>query len=130
MGVAMKLHESELRLKRFEADEKAQKVIAIEQMITDFAQLANELSRQVAAEEETTGIRDKNHFAYSTFARSAAQRRDNLLASINSLENHLQIAIEDRDAIFDELGQFDRVLKRDQERLQFPIKQVEPHAAS
>ena len=31
---------------------------------------------------DRTGVRDETHFAYSTFARAAAQRRNNLLASV------------------------------------------------
>jgi len=112
----MKIRESALRTKRFDAEEKAQKVAAIEQMMRDFDQLAADLLRQVQAEEERTGVRDATHFAYSTFARSAAQRRDNLLASIADLQETLDLAVADRDAAVAELEQVDAVAQRDDDR--------------
>lgn len=113
----MKVRESALRLKRFDAEEKAQKVAALEQMIREFEQMASDLERQVEAEEERTGVRDANHFAYSTFARSAAQRRDKLMASIADLQDKLDVAAVERDEAVAELDQVDAVHQRDDERM-------------
>ena len=93
----MKARETAARLKRFMADEKARKVSDLEQMIREFKGVAFDLDRQIKAEEERTGIRDANHFAYSTFAKSAAQRRDNLRASAAELRVKLEAAVKDRD---------------------------------
>ncbi len=93
----MRAREAALRLKRFEADEKVRKVRDLEQMIREFEQMAIDLERQVQAEEERTGVRDITHFAYSTFAKSAAQRRENLLASVLELQARLEIAVAERD---------------------------------
>ncbi len=112
----MKMRETAVRLKRFEADEKSQKVDSIEQMIREFEQMASDLERQVIAEEERTGIRDSSHFAYSTFARSAAQRRTNLMASIEDLQVKLAAAVEERDEALAELDQADAVKQRDDDR--------------
>ena len=76
----MKARESALKLKRFEADEKGRKVQELEHMIREFETMASDLDRQIQAEEDRTGVKDQTHFAYSTFAKSAAQRRNNLLA--------------------------------------------------
>ena len=54
----MKPRDSALRLKRFEATEKARKVASIETMISDFEHVAVDLARQIAAEEERTGIEE------------------------------------------------------------------------
>jgi exonuclease VII small subunit len=81
-----------MRLKRFEADDKARKVADLEHMIRDFETMALDLDRQIQAEEERTGIRDASHFAYSTFAKSAAQRRDNLRSSASELVQKLESA--------------------------------------
>lgn len=113
----MKVRESALRLKRFDAEEKTQKVASLEQMIREFEQMATDLERQVEAEEERTGIRDAAHFAYSTFARSAAQRRDKLMASIADLQDKLDIAAVERDEAVAELDQADAVHQRDDDRL-------------
>ena len=81
----MKLCETSIRLKRFEASEKARKVAELEHMIREFEGMANGLEREVKAEEERTGVNDPDHFAYSTFARSAIHRRENLRASVSGL---------------------------------------------
>ena len=112
----MKARESALRLKRFEADEKARKVSDLEQMIHEFEQMALDLERQVQAEEERTGVRDASHFAYSTFARSAAQRRENLLASVSELQGKLEIAVAERDGAVAELDEADAVRQREDGR--------------
>jgi flagellar protein FliJ len=93
----MKLREHVLRLKRFEADEKRRKVEDLDMMLRDFDRMAVDLERQIEAEESRTGIRDKTHFSYSTFAKSACQRRDNLLASIADLVAKRDKAVVERD---------------------------------
>jgi len=112
----MRSRESALRLKRFEADEKSRKVQGLEQMIREFHQIASDLERQVQAEEERTGVRDRTHFAYSTFAKAATQRRNNLLASITDLRVKLESAVRDRDEALSELASSETVEPREQER--------------
>jgi flagellar protein FliJ len=93
----MKSRDGALKLKRFEVDEKRRKVSDIESMIHEFEQMSADLDRQIASEEERTGVRDEAHFAYSTFARAAAQRRDNLRASVANLREKLEQAVAVRD---------------------------------
>lgn len=100
----MKARETALRLKRFELDEKARKVADLEQMIREFDNIASDLDRQIQAEEDRTGIKDAKHFAYSTFAKSAATRRDNLRASTAELRIKLDAAQQDFDAAKQQLA--------------------------
>lgn len=100
----MKSRETALRLKRFEADEKARKVRGLEQMIRDFEVMAGDLDRQIQAEEDRTGIKDVNHFNYSTFAKAASQRRDKLRASIDDLRAKLDDAVRERDEVQAEIA--------------------------
>lgn len=100
----MKPRDAALRLRRFEADDKARKVADLEHMIRDFETMAADLDRQIKAEEERTGVRDSSHFAYSTFAKSAAQRRDNLRASAAELVQKLELAQRERDDALEQLG--------------------------
>lgn len=93
----MRSREAALRSKRFEASAKAQKVSELEQTIREFEQMASDLERQVQAEEDRTGVKDRTHFAYSTFAKAAGQRRENLLASISGLRLKLEAAVRERD---------------------------------
>jgi flagellar protein FliJ len=94
----MKSRESNLRLKRFEADEKARKVADLQHMVREFETMAADLDRQIQSEEDRTGIKDVTHFAYSTFAKAAAQRRANLKASVEDLATKLEAALRERDA--------------------------------
>jgi flagellar protein FliJ len=93
----MRSREAALRSKRFEIQEKARKVQGLEQMIHEFEQIAIDLARQVSAEEDRTGVRDRTHFAYSTYAKAANLRRDKLLASIEDLRVKLNDAVRERD---------------------------------
>ena len=95
----MKSREFALRSKRFEAQEKARKVLGLEQMISDFEVMAVDLERQVQAEEDRTGVKDSTHFNYSTFAKAASQRRDKLRASIEDLKIQLEAAMRERDEV-------------------------------
>jgi len=89
----MKPRESALRLKRFEAAERSRKVADLEATIHTFEQLVTDLDRQIGSEEDRTGVKDIAHFAYSTFAKAAAQRRDNLKTSIADLRVQLEAAM-------------------------------------
>jgi hypothetical protein len=99
----MKARDAALRLKRFEANEKARKVASIETMILDLEHIAADLARQITAEEERTGVREPAHFAYSTFAKAAGQRRRNLLASVSDLRMKLEAARREHEEAVQEL---------------------------
>jgi hypothetical protein len=103
----MKARESALRLKRFEADEKARKVADLEHMIREFESMAADLDRQIKAEEDRTGVKDPAHFAYSTFAKSASLRRDNLRASAGGLKAKLEVAQRERDEALEQVARAD-----------------------
>lgn len=112
----MKSREAALRLKRFEADEKARKAADLEHMVREFQQMTSDLDRQIGAEEDRTGIKDTSHFAYSTFAKAAGQRRSNLKASIADLSVKLENAIRERDTARAELASASISDPRDQDR--------------
>jgi flagellar FliJ protein len=109
---AMRSNETVLKLRRFEVNEKQQKVAEIEMMIADFRQLVEDLSHQIELEEETSRIRDVNHFSYPTFAKAARQRRDNLLSSIKDLEVRLESAKSDLNDALEELRKCELVEER------------------
>ena len=112
----MKARDATLRLKRFEADEYSRKVANLECMIRDFQGMAADLERQIQAEEDRTGVKDANHFAYSTFAKSAAQRRNNLRASAAELTNKLEAALKARNDAVEQLAQVSAPEPREMQR--------------
>jgi flagellar protein FliJ len=109
----MKARDSTLRLKRFDLAERARKAADMDIMVRDFEQMILDLNRQITAEEERTGVKDPAHFAYSTFAKAAAQRRDNLLTSVSDLRLKLDAARLDHDAALDELRRLEANEPRD-----------------
>jgi flagellar export protein FliJ len=84
--------ESLIRLKKFQVDEKRRQLTQIEMMVADFERMASELDQQIEYEQQKTGIVDVGHFAYSTFAKAAMTRRDNLLASADNMRGQLEAA--------------------------------------
>lgn len=107
-----------IRLRRFEVDEKQQKIKDIEAMIADFAQIAEDLDQQIQIEEERAGVKDASHFSYPTFAKAAKQRRDNLLQSITALKTKLAEALEDLNEAKAELEKVEKAEERESEQSQ------------
>jgi flagellar protein FliJ len=99
----MKSRETLVRLKRFQVDEKRRRVTQIEGMIADFERMAGDLDREIAAEEQKAGISDTAHFAYPTYAKAAATRRDNLRRSAQDLQTQLDDAKAELGEAFEEL---------------------------
>ena len=58
-------------------------------MIADFDRMANDLEREIQAEQERAGIHDPAHYAYPTYAKAAGARRDNLKRSVQDLKVQL-----------------------------------------
>ena len=109
----MKSREGVVRLKRFQVEEKRRKVEQIETMIAEFERMAGELDAQITAEQERSGIHDMDHFAYSTFAKAAAQRRDNLNASAAELTGQLEAAQAELVEASEELDKLEALSNRD-----------------
>ena len=99
----MKSRDTLIRLKRFQVDEKRRRVAQIETMIAEFDRMAADLDREIAVEEQKAGISDPGHFAYPTYARAAAQRRDNLRQSAENLHTQLDDAKAELGEAFEEL---------------------------
>jgi hypothetical protein len=86
-------------------------------MIGEFGQMAADLDRQIAIEQERAGIADVNHYAYPTFAKAAVQRRNNLTASASDLQAKLTAAREQVEAAIEDLKKIEQLEERDAERV-------------
>lgn len=107
-------NESLIRLKKFQVDEKRRQLSQIELMIADFNKMAEELDVQIRAEQDRTGIEDIHHFAYSTFAKAAMTRRDNLVQSAQDMQSQLEAA---QDAMAEAVEELKKVeLLKDREK--------------
>ena len=102
----MRSRDSLLRLHRFRTEEKRRQAADIEAMIADFMRKYDDLDHTVKMEEQRTGVTDPNHFNYSTSAKAARGRRDNLLKSIADLKDQLSDA---QGALKDEEGELRKV---------------------
>jgi flagellar FliJ protein len=81
----MKSRETILRSRRFRCDEARRRAGQIDAMIEDLTRLKNDLDAQIDTEERRTGLTEPQHFAYSTYARAARHRRENINASLTEL---------------------------------------------
>jgi flagellar export protein FliJ len=88
----MKSRDTLIRLKRFQAEDRRRRVAQIEAMIAEFTRMAGDLDREIATEEQRSGNTNPTHFAYSTYARAARGRRDNLKHSVDELRGQLEEA--------------------------------------
>lgn len=97
----MKPRESLLRLKEFQVNEKRRQLQQLQMMMSEFDRMTKDLEAQIVLEEKKSGISDRNHFAYPTFAKAARQRADNLQVSIRELksqEEALEATVEEMQA--------------------------------
>jgi hypothetical protein len=109
----MKSRDAQIRMKRFQIEERRRQVGQIEAMIEEFGRMVSDLDLEIAAEHRRTGIDDEKHFAYSTFARAARQRRSNLTASIDDLTGQLDAARAGLDLALAELEREEEKLERE-----------------
>lgn len=109
----MKSRESVVRLRKFQVREKSRQVAQIDTMMGEFTRMAADLDAQIAYEEKKTGIDDPGHFAYSTFAKAARARRENLQNSTLDLQTQLKAAEEALAEAEAELLKAERLEERD-----------------
>ncbi len=88
----MKSRDTLIRLKRFQAEDRRKRVAQIETMIAEFTRMGGDLDREIATEEQRSGNANPSHFAYSTYARAARTRRDNLKNSTDELRGQVEEA--------------------------------------
>jgi chromosome segregation ATPase len=91
----MKARDTQLKARLFELEQKRRQIADLGTMVNDFRRMAADLDHQIETEHQRTGIRDLSHFAYSSFAKAARQRRDNLLNSVNDLVAKIEAAQAD-----------------------------------
>jgi hypothetical protein len=98
---------------RFQIEDRRRQVGQIETMIEEFSRMVSDLDHEIAAEHRRTGIDDEKHFAYSTFARAARQRRANLQTSVADLTSQLDTAKAALDLALAELEKEEEKLERE-----------------
>jgi len=98
---------------RFQVEDRRRQAGQIETMIEEFGRMISDLDMEIAAEHRRTGIEDDKHFAYSTFARAARQRRGNLEASVAELNGQLETAKAALDLALAELEREEEKLERE-----------------
>jgi hypothetical protein len=65
------------------------RIPTLRRLITDCDRMTIDLDREVRSEEDRVKIHDPAHIAYSTYAKAAASRRDNLRRSADELRIYL-----------------------------------------
>lgn len=110
----MKSRDPLIRAKRFQIDDARRRLSQIDTMIAEFERMAQDLDRDIAVEEERSGISDPRHFAYPPLALAARNRRDNLQRSAQDLKAQQEAAratlaeVEADLALVEAAGEMDR----------------------
>jgi flagellar export protein FliJ len=112
----MKSRDAVIRLKKFQVDEKRRKLMQIESMAAEFERMAADLEREVKIEQDRAGIHDPSHFAYPTYAKAAATRRENLMRSADELKAQRADAEAALAEALEELKKVELLDERDQMR--------------
>jgi hypothetical protein len=100
-----------LRMKRFEATQKARKVGSLETMIGDLQALVSALTQQIAAEEGRTKVTDPRRPDYSIVALAAALRRSRLAATLADLRTKLDVAKREHENVAREVRDLEMALE-------------------
>jgi flagellar protein FliJ len=93
-----------MRSSRRVIEDKSRQVEELNRIIREFDRTAADLELQVKIEEDRTQVRDQSHSSYSTFAKAAAQRRDNLRQSSKRLRERLAAEVRERDGAMEQLS--------------------------
>ena len=128
----MKSRDPLIRAKRFQIDDARRRLAQIDTMIAEFERMAQELDRDIAAEEARSGITDPRHFAYPPLALAARNRRDNLRRSADDLkvqqdEAKATLAEAEADlALVEAAGEIDRSSRVDNATRRPPLRPTAP----
>lgn len=128
----MKSRDPLIRAKRFQIEDARRRLVQIEAMIAEFERMAQDLDRDIAAEEERSGIADPRHFAYPPLALAARNRRDNLRRSAEDLATQQDdarrtLAEAEADlALVEAAGEMERTGRVDSPPRRSPLRPTEP----
>jgi flagellar export protein FliJ len=122
----MKSRDAVIRLKKFQVDEKRRKLMQIERMAAEFERMAGDLDREIKIEQDRAGIHDPSHFAYPTYAKAAATRRENLMRSADELNGQRADAEAALAEALEELKKVELLDERDQMRERAAAEEAAP----
>ena len=121
----MKSHDSLIRLRKFEVDERRQKVADLEMMIEDFQMMAGDLDRQVEVEQQRAGTDDVNDCRIPCGPRMPSHVVSASLTVSMSLKAKLDAARDELTSSFEELKKVEKVGEREAARHQEQLDQEE-----
>jgi len=90
---------SEMRLHRRKQVEMEERNALLGTIIRHFENMIADLDGQIATEEDRTRNKDTAHPSYSTFAKAATKRRQNLLTSVAHVKSLLEVAKRELDEV-------------------------------
>ena len=111
----MKSLDSLIKIHRFKVDDVRRRIAGLEAMVADFKRQGGELDREVKAEQERWGVADVAKFAYPSYAHTITTRRNNLLRSVEEIEEQIATERQHLAESYNELKKFE-VLEESQMR--------------
>ena len=93
------MKDSKMRLHRRKQVEMEERNALLGTIIRHFENMIADLDGQIATEEDRTRNKDTAHPSYSTFAKAATKRRQNLLTSVAHVKSLLEVAKRELDEV-------------------------------
>jgi flagellar protein FliJ len=92
-----------------QADEKGRKVRQLTDSVVAQKTRIAELTKQIVAEEQKTGVSDASDISYSLLAKSAQAQWSNCQRTLDDLEKELAAVTEELSEVQSQLGSIDRL---------------------
>lgn len=105
-----------IRLARHNMEEKRRKLVGLETLMANLKAKLVQLEKEVEREQAFAALDSEKMFLYGNYARAVIARRENIQRSMNELQGQIDGAHEEVSEAYQEVGRYEVVLERQQER--------------
>jgi flagellar FliJ protein len=114
-----------IRVQKWKLDEKRREVTDLENLLANFNAQLTKLNQEQVKEQELASADPEAALLYASYAKAAKIRRENLMNSVQDMEEKIEVAREEMAEVFQELKKFEiseenrlRLLKEQQDKRQ------------
>jgi chromosome segregation ATPase len=117
-----------IRLHQWQLDEKRQKVVELECLVTRIRVEIERLERSLKQEQEVAARKAEAATGYGNHALAVVSRRDKLEQSLSEVKNEMAQAVEDVATALQEFKKLDLIRSRDQQKAELKKERVQQRA--
>ncbi len=114
-----------IRVQKWKLDEKRREVTDLENLLANFNAQLTKLNNEQVKEQQLASSDPEASLLYANYAKAAKIRRENLMNSVEDMEEKIEVAREEMAEVFQELKKFEiseenrlRLLKEQQDKRQ------------